>query len=84
MYLLLLLALIVPVATASVEIVFSAMNIVKTRLHSRMGDKFMNDCLISYVEKDIFTSIDNETILQRFQNIKSRRGQIIVIDRNYI
>ncbi|KAM5552412.1 zinc finger MYM-type protein 1-like [Rosa sericea] len=75
-YLLLTLALILPVATASVERVFSAMNIVKTRLRSRMGDEFMNDCLISYIEKDIFTSIDDETIMQRFQNMKSRRGQL--------
>lgn len=75
-YLLLTLALILPVATASVERVFSAMNIVKTRLRNRMGDQLMNDCLISYIEKDIFVSIDDEVIMNRFQNMRPRRGQL--------
>ena len=35
---LLALTLILPVATTAVEITFSAMNIVKTRLRNRMGD----------------------------------------------
>ncbi|XP_042467455.1 uncharacterized protein LOC122050630 [Zingiber officinale] len=39
------LALVLPVATASVEQVFSAMKIVKTDLHNRMGDEWMNDSL---------------------------------------
>ena len=38
-YLLLTLALILPVAITSVERVFSAMNIVKNRLRNRMGDE---------------------------------------------
>jgi hypothetical protein len=75
-YLLLTLALILPVATASVERVFSAMNIVKTRLRNRMGDQLMNDCLISYIEKDIFVSIDDEVVMNRFQNMRPRRGQL--------
>jgi hypothetical protein len=44
----------------------SAMNIVKNHLHNRMGDQWMNDCLITYIEKDIFKIISNEEILQRF------------------
>ncbi|CAL9012428.1 unnamed protein product [Prunus brigantina] len=75
-YLLLTLALILPVATASVERVFSAMNIVKNRLRNRMGDLWMNDCLVAYIEKDIFNSIDDEVVMQRFQNMKTRRGQL--------
>ncbi|XP_042472293.1 zinc finger MYM-type protein 1-like [Zingiber officinale] len=39
------LALVLPVATASVERVFSAMNTVKTDLRNRMGDEWMNDSL---------------------------------------
>ncbi|XP_028062046.1 uncharacterized protein LOC114265424 [Camellia sinensis] len=48
-YLLLTLALILPVATATVERVFSAMNIVKNRLQNRMGDEWMNDSLTNFV-----------------------------------
>ena len=73
-YLLVKLALILPVATASVERVFSAMKIIKSSLRNRMGDEWMNDCLVSYIERDIFKTIDNEAILQRFQNMKQRRG----------
>ncbi|XP_050156296.1 uncharacterized protein LOC126630229 [Malus sylvestris] len=75
-YLLLTLALILPVATASVERVFSAMNIVKNTLRNRMGDLWMNDCLVAYIEKDIFNSIEDEAIMQWFQNMKTRRGQL--------
>ncbi|XP_024164619.1 zinc finger MYM-type protein 1-like [Rosa chinensis] len=75
-YLLITLALVLPVATASVERAFSAMNIIKNRIRNRMGDQWMNDCLIVYLEKDIFNSIDNESIIQRFQNMAPRRGQL--------
>ena len=75
-YLLLTLALLLPVATATVERVFSAMNIVKTDLRNRMGDEWLNDSLLAYVEKDIFNTIDRETIMQRFQNMKPRRGKL--------
>ncbi|KAK8940884.1 hypothetical protein KSP39_PZI009869 [Platanthera zijinensis] len=75
-YLLVNLVLVLPVATATVERAFSAMKIVKNRLRNRMGDSLMNDCLVTYIEKDIFDSIENETIIQRFQNMKSRRGQL--------
>ena len=76
MYLLLTLALLLPVATATVEKVFSTMNIVKTDLRNRMGDEWLNDSLLAYVEKDIFNTIDRETIMQRFQNMKPRRGKL--------
>lgn len=75
-YLLVKLALILPVATATVERAFSAMNIIKNRLRNRMGDQWMNDCLITYIEKDMFATIDNEKVIQRFQNMKTRREQL--------
>jgi hAT family C-terminal dimerisation region len=70
------LALILPVATASVERVFSAMNVVKNRLRNKIGDQWMNDCLITYIEKDFFDCVDNERIIQRFQNMKTRGGRL--------
>ncbi|XP_062099773.1 uncharacterized protein LOC133805613 [Humulus lupulus] len=75
-YRLITLALILPVVTATVERVFSSMNILKNRLRNRMGDQWMNDCLLVYIEKDIFNSLDNEVIMQRFQNMKTRRGRL--------
>ncbi|XP_077219112.1 uncharacterized protein LOC143853280 [Tasmannia lanceolata] len=65
-YKLITLVLILPVATATVERAFSAMKILKNRLRNRMSYQFMADCLIPYVEKDIFGNIDDETIMCRF------------------
>jgi hypothetical protein len=75
-YMLIKLPLLLPVATATVERVFSVMHIVKSRLRNRMGDKWMNDSLVAYIEKDIFDKIDNEVIMKRFQNMKTRREQL--------
>ncbi|XP_058733557.1 uncharacterized protein LOC131605187 [Vicia villosa] len=76
LYKLLKLALILPVATATVEQSFSAMKILKTRLRNRIGDEWMNNCLVTYIEKDVFSKVDNELIIQRFQNLRPHRGQL--------
>ena len=39
-----------------------------------MRDQWMNDHFLVYIEKDIFYIIYNETIMQHFQNMKTRRG----------
>jgi len=70
------LLLLLPVATTTVEIVFSAMHIIKSRLWNMMRDKLMNGSLVVYIEKDIFDKIDNEIIMKRFQNIKTRKEQL--------
>ena len=75
-YILIKLSLFLPVATTTVERVFSTIHIVKSRLQNRMGDKWMNDSLVVYIEKDIFDKIDNEVIMKWFQNIKTRREQL--------
>ena len=75
-YALVTLALILPVATATVEIAFSVMNIIKNRLHNRIGDQWMNDYLVTYIEKDKFKTIKSEKIMQRFQNMKNCRWQL--------
>ncbi|XP_039140475.1 uncharacterized protein LOC120277687 [Dioscorea cayenensis subsp. rotundata] len=43
------LALVLLVATVSVERVFTAMNIVKTDLRNKMGDEWMNDIMFVYI-----------------------------------
>ena len=52
------------------------MKFVKNELRNQMGDEWMNDNLIICVEKNVFNSIDNESIVQYFQNIKLRREQL--------
>ena len=41
-----------------------------------MGDQWMDDCLIVYIERDVACSIDNKTIIQRFKNMKTHRKQL--------
>ena len=75
-YPLVTLALILLVAIVTIERAFSAMYIIKNRLHNRIGDQWMNDCLVTYIDKDIFKIIECEEIMQRFQNMKNLRGQL--------
>ena len=74
-YLLVKLVLILSVATATVERSFSAKKYIMNKLHNRIGDQWLNSCLTVYIEKDITRRIDNESIMQRFQNMKPHRRQ---------
>ena len=71
-YSLVTLALILLIATATIKRVFSVMNIIKNRLRNQIGDQWMNDCLITYIEKNIFKTIKCEEIMKQFQNMKNR------------
>ncbi|CAN6680038.1 unnamed protein product [Malus baccata var. baccata] len=57
------LALILPVATALVERVFSVLKIVKNPHRNRMGDQWLNDSLVVYIEKEVYNSINNDVII---------------------
>ena len=75
-YLLIKLVLTLPIVTTTMERSFSAMIYIKSELRNQMGDQWMNDCLTVYIEKDIAHTIDNEPIMQRFQNMKPCRRQL--------
>ena len=70
------LVLTIPIATATEKRSFSVMKYIKNKLRNQLGDKWMNDCLIVYIERYIACSINNETIVQRFQNMKTRKRQL--------
>ncbi|KAH7679406.1 Ribonuclease H-like protein [Dioscorea alata] len=61
------LKLILLVATKMVERAFSAMNIIKTDLRNKIGDKWLNNMMVCYIEREMFAKIDEEIILQCFQ-----------------
>ena len=67
------LALVLPVATASVERVFSTMTLVKNKLRNRISDDWFNSCMLTFVERDTFDTIDDEDIMKYFQGMKNRR-----------
>ncbi|XP_060180723.1 uncharacterized protein LOC132610448 [Lycium barbarum] len=66
-------ALLLPVATASVERAFSAMKFIKNELRSRMNDEFLSGCMVPFVEKDMFNDVSTDDIILTFQAMKPRR-----------
>ncbi|XP_076899643.1 uncharacterized protein LOC143553548 [Bidens hawaiensis] len=75
-YRLIKLSLVLPVATASVERSFSSMKHVKTELRNRMGDGYMNDSCICYIEREFLLQVSIEDVMQRFQKMKTRKEQL--------
>ncbi|XP_050220151.1 uncharacterized protein LOC126670458 [Mercurialis annua] len=69
-YRLIELALILPVATASVERAISSKKIIKTELCDLIKDEWINDRMVCYIERRIFDATDDEDILQHFQNMQ--------------
>ena len=67
------LVLFLPVVTASVERVFSALTFVKTKLRNKMGDSLLNDCLYTFIERDIFFQVDENDIINTFMSFRKRR-----------
>jgi len=70
------LILTLSVSTATTERVFSAMKIVKTRLHNQMEDDFLANYLIVYIEKKIVERFTIDMITDDFYFIKERRAQL--------
>uniref|UniRef100_A0A8R7V029 TTF-type domain-containing protein n=1 Tax=Triticum urartu TaxID=4572 RepID=A0A8R7V029_TRIUA len=62
------------VATATVERAFSAMSIIKTGSRNKMGDDWMNHRMVCYIERDVFVSIEESKIIERFQGYRTRKG----------
>ena len=75
-YRLIELAMLLPVATASVERAFSSMKIIKTELRNKMSDGWLNDLMVVYIEREIFKGIDLESIKKAFQKKKDRNMQL--------
>ncbi len=72
-YKLLKLVLVLPVATAGVERIFSSMNYIKNKLRNKMGQEYLNDCLVTFIEREFFLQVKDEDIITHFQKIKDRK-----------
>ena len=68
--------LILLLTTSSLERCFSIMNIVKNVLRHKMGEQFMSDCLICFVEKDTFSNITKDVVIDRFEKVKNQEGKL--------
>jgi len=83
-YNLLKLALLLPVARASVERVFSAIKVVKSLRCNKMGNKWLNDRLVTFIEIYFLLTISNNVILVRIQKMDRRRFSLQCIVSNDI
>ncbi|XP_071704466.1 uncharacterized protein [Rutidosis leptorrhynchoides] len=75
-YRLLKLALVLLFATATIERCFTTMKLVKSYLRNRMNDEYLNGCLLGAIEREALASVKDEAVMDRFQRMKSRRGQL--------
>ncbi|KDO51959.1 hypothetical protein CISIN_1g039830mg, partial [Citrus sinensis] len=70
------LVLTLPVSTATTERAFSTMKLIKTSLRSKMENEFFSDCMVIYVEREITNTVDSDSIIDYFYNLKSRKVQL--------
>jgi hypothetical protein len=75
-YRLIELVLLLPVATTMVERAFSAMKIIKTELRNKMGDYWLNNLMVIYIERELFKGLDLQNINKAFQKKKDRQMQL--------
>ena len=66
-YRLIELALVLPIATASVERAFSAMKTIRTHEVDERGEEWRNATLIAHIEHDVLSTVENEQILRHIQ-----------------
>lgn len=67
------LVLTLPIANVTVETYFSAMQIVYTSLKNWIIDKLFNDCVVCFVEKELFEKITNEVVVKRIKHMEPCR-----------
>jgi hypothetical protein len=61
------------VSTATIERVFSIMNIVKTKFRNKIEDEFLTDSLMLYIEREIAATFSIHSIIDDFQDMKEQR-----------
>ncbi|KAG5576817.1 hypothetical protein H5410_056951 [Solanum commersonii] len=69
-------ALLLPVATTTVERDFLVMKIIRNDLQNQMNNEFLDGCIVPYVEKNVFKNVSNKCIMKTFQEMKCRQVQL--------
>ncbi|XP_070010412.1 uncharacterized protein [Nicotiana sylvestris] len=72
-------ALLLPVATASVERAFSAMKFIKNGMQNRMNDELLSGCLVPYVEKDVFSTISNDRYCKNISRNETPSSMLVIM-----
>ena len=61
-------------ATATVERVFSGLNLVKNHTRNRMCDEFLNGHLVTFIKRELFSNISKNDIIHTFMATKKRKA----------
>jgi hypothetical protein len=56
--------------TTSVERAFFTINLVETKSRNKMNDSLLDDCLGSFIERDILDEVDEDDIIKTFMAIR--------------
>ncbi|CAH9082412.1 unnamed protein product [Cuscuta europaea] len=70
------LVLTLPVSTATTERAFLAMKHVKTAIRNKMADEFLADSLTIFIERELVSTIDIDSLIDEFAKVKDRRVQL--------
>jgi hypothetical protein len=46
------------------------MNLVKNRLRNKMGDCLLDDCLVTFIERDTFVKMKDDDIIETFMAMR--------------
>ena len=49
------------------------MNLVKSKLRTTMSDDRLNDCLVTFIERDVFMEVSEDDIVDAFMAMQKRR-----------
>ena len=49
------------------------MVLVKTKSRNKMGDSVLDDCLVTFIEHDIFFEVNEDNIIKIFMSLRKRR-----------
>jgi hypothetical protein len=77
---LLRLLLTLPVSTVTTERAFSAMKFVKTRLRRKMGDAYLWDYLVVYIERELAAIICSDNIIKANDLANTRRAKFKITE----
>ena len=61
---------------ATTKRAFSAMKLLKTRLRNKMEDKFLRDCMLIYIEREIAIKFTTDSIIDDLYAKKNRKVRL--------
>jgi hypothetical protein len=55
------------------------MNYIKNKLRSKMDQKFLNGCLVTFIEREFFLQVKDEDNITQFQRMKDQKVRLLFV-----